>query len=119
VEPLADAVMERWFTPEFRNAEPWRVAEIREMLVATPPEGYAASCDALRVCDQHAALGRISVPTLVVSGADDPATPPAQGEELVAAIPGSRLEILPKTAHLANIERTEAFNRVVLEFLTA
>jgi 3-oxoadipate enol-lactonase len=117
VEPLADAVMERWFTPEFRRDQPERVAEVRAMLVATPAEGYAASCDGLADCDLHGVLAGISVETLVVAGADDPATPPAQAEELVAAIPGSRLEVIADTAHLANIEQTDVFNRTVLEFL--
>jgi 3-oxoadipate enol-lactonase len=119
VEPLADAVMERWFTARFRTEHPERVAEVRKMLVETPAEGYAASCDALQVCDQRAALPQISVPTLVVAGAEDPATPPAQAEELVAAVPGSRLEVIPDTAHLANIEQAKSFNRTILDFLTA
>jgi 3-oxoadipate enol-lactonase len=117
VEPLADAVMERWFTPEFRRDRPERVGEVRAMLVATPAEGYAASCDALAECDLRDVLARISVETLVVAGANDPATPPAQAEELVAAIPGSRLEVIADTAHLANIEQTDVFNRTILDFL--
>src|SRR5207253_657264 len=81
------------------------VARVRELLVATPAEGYAASCDALRKCDLRGELGRIPVPTLVVAGAKDPATPPEQAEEIAAAIPGSRLAIIPETAHFAQIEQ--------------
>ncbi len=118
VEPLADAVLERWFTTEFRAEQPDAVARVRELLVATPAEGYAASCDALRECDLRGELGRISVPTLVVAGARDPATPPEQAEEIAAAIPGSRLAIIPDAAHFAQIEQPEAFNRAVVEHLT-
>jgi 3-oxoadipate enol-lactonase len=118
VEALADAILERWFTARFRAEQPETVARIREMLVATPAEGYAASCEALAECDLRAELGSIRAPTLVLAGADDPATPPEQAEQLVAAIPGSRLVVIPDTAHFANVEKPEAFNRAILEHLS-
>jgi 3-oxoadipate enol-lactonase len=119
VEPLADATLERWFTPEFRAEQPDAVARVRAMLVATPAEGYAASCDALRDCDLRDELGSISVPTLIVAGEQDPATPPEQAKEIAAAIPGSQLTIIPDTAHFAQIEQPEVFNRTIVDFLSA
>jgi 3-oxoadipate enol-lactonase len=118
VEPLVEGVLERWFTPGFRAKHPERVEPVRRMLLATPAEGYAATCDALRDCDLRPILAGIRAPALVVAGEDDPATPPAQAEELAASIPGARLVVIPDTAHLANIEQTEAFNEAVLEHLT-
>ena len=117
IEPLADAVMERWFTAAFRAEHAGEVARTRAMLVATPAEGYAASCDALAACDLRPDLGSIRTPTLVVAGAEDPATPVEQAEGLVAAIPGSRLVVIPGTAHFAQLERTEDFNRAILSHL--
>jgi 3-oxoadipate enol-lactonase len=117
VEPLADATLERWFTARFRAERPEVVARVREMVVATPAEGYAASCDALRDCDLRDALGSISTPTLVVAGEQDPSTPPEQAAEIAAAIPGAQLTVIPDTAHFAQVEQADAFNRTIAEFL--
>jgi pimeloyl-ACP methyl ester carboxylesterase len=55
--------------------------------------------------DLRGELGRIAAPTLVVGGAEDPATPPDHARAIAAAIPGARLEILSPAAHLASVER--------------
>jgi 3-oxoadipate enol-lactonase len=117
VEPLADAVLERWLTPRFRAERPDDAARVRAMLVATPAEGYAAACDALADCDLRGSLGSIRTPTLVLAGADDPATPPTQGEEIAAAIPDARLVVVPDAAHFAQLEQPDAFAGAVLEHL--
>jgi 3-oxoadipate enol-lactonase len=117
VEPLADAVMERWFTERFREEHPDAVARVRAMLVATPAEGYAATCDALAACDLRGELDAIRTPTLVLAGRDDPATPPQQAEELASAIPNARLVVVPEAAHFAQLEQAETFASAVLEHL--
>jgi 3-oxoadipate enol-lactonase len=66
--------------------------------------------------DQRESVARISTPVLVISGAQDPATPPAAGRYLAATIPGARYVELD-AAHLSNIEQTAAFNQAVLQFL--
>jgi 3-oxoadipate enol-lactonase len=117
VEPLADAVLERWLTPGFRAERPADAARVRAMLVATPAEGYAAACDALADCDLRESLGSLRTPTLVLAGADDPATPPTQAEEIAAAIQDARLVIVPDAAHFAQLEQPDAFAGAVLEHL--
>lgn len=62
-------------------------------------------------------LGAITAPTLVIHGDRDPLVPFQQGELLAGAIPGARLLALPGVGHLPPLERTEEFNRVVLDFL--
>ena len=113
---LADAVVERWFTPEFRKASPRQVETIRTMLLETPPQGYAGCCAAIRDMDQRADLPRITAPTLVVAGSRDPATPMDKAEEIAALTPGAVLASL-EAAHLSNIEQAQAFTRLVIEFL--
>jgi 3-oxoadipate enol-lactonase len=113
VEPIADATMERWFTPAFAGA-----AAFRQTLVETPPEGYAACCDALRDWDFRGELGAVSAPTLVLVGADDPATPPDQAQLIADGIPGALLEVIPDSSHLLNVEQPEAFDRGALAHLT-
>lgn len=116
---MAPTVIERWFTEPFRLNAPERIAKVRDMLETTPGEGYAGSCEALRDMDQRAAIKAIAIPTLVVVGEDDPATPPEYARLIHDSIAGSRLEIIPAAAHLSNIEQTERFNEIVLAFLTS
>jgi 3-oxoadipate enol-lactonase len=103
VEAIADAVITRWFTDDFADAEPDTVRRMRDLIASTPPEGYAGCCEAVAAWDAVADLGRITAPTLVVSGVEDPATPPESQQVLADGIPGARLEVLPG-AHLATIE---------------
>ncbi|TCT12703.1 3-oxoadipate enol-lactonase [Tepidamorphus gemmatus] len=115
---VTDAVIERWFTPEFRAARPDKVAPVRRMLLDTPAAGYAGCCAAIRDMDQREAVTSIRIPTLVIGGSRDPATPASMAEELASSIPGARLSIL-EAAHLSNIEQEEAFNDTVSTFLRA
>ena len=114
---IADIVIERWFTKPFRDRAPQEVGRIRDMLLPTPPNGYCGCVAALRDMDQRETIKAIRVPTLVLAGALDPATPAEHGRLIHAAIAGSEFVLLPDVAHLSNVERTEAFNRVVREFL--
>jgi 3-oxoadipate enol-lactonase len=108
VAAIADVVLERWFTPAFRE-----VRRYREMLLSIPREGYARACDALRAWDVRGALGGISAPTFVIAGADDPSTPPADLEAIVAEIPGAELLVVDDARHLVSVERAEEFNEAV------
>lgn len=102
---VADGVLGRWFTPEFAEARPEVVARYLEMVSAAPPEGYASCCEAIADLDLRAELARVSAPTLVLVGAQDPSTPPAHAKTIVSAVPGARLEVLDPGAHLLNVER--------------
>jgi 3-oxoadipate enol-lactonase len=114
---LVDATMERWLTASFRAAAPEVESRLRATFEATPPEGYAGCCEAIRDMDLRPALSAIAAPTLVIAGAEDPATPPAWGEAIAGAIPDARLEVLAEAAHLANLERPEALTAAVAEHL--
>ena len=115
---IADPVLARWFTPGFVSRQPDVVDWARGLLTATSPVGYAGCCAAIQHMDLEPALASITAPTLVIAGADDPATPPAMAERIAAAIPGARLEIVPDAAHLANVEQPAIVNRLLLDFLT-
>lgn len=106
VDAVADAVLERWFTPQ---ADPDLVARMREMIVATPPEGYASATEVVAHLDLRPDLGQVTAPTLVISGAEDPACPPDVGRALAAGIPGAEFVELEGAAHLGNLERPEPF----------
>jgi 3-oxoadipate enol-lactonase len=118
VEPLADAALERWLTPGFTAADPSARTWVRSMLVDTPANGYAACCGAIERMDLRDALPAITAPTLVISGAQDPSTPPSDQALIAGAIPNARHEIFDPAGHLAAVERADDVNRLILEFLT-
>jgi 3-oxoadipate enol-lactonase len=64
-------------------------------------------------------LGAIACPSLILVGAEDRATPPGKSLRLAAAIPGARLEVLPRAGHLAALEDPEAVTARLLPFLVA
>ncbi len=114
---IADAVVERWFTPAFHASRPQTVEWAARMLRGTPAEGYVGCCEAIREMDLSGRLGAIQAPTLVIAGAEDPATPPHHAEFIRDSIPGAQLVVIPQAAHLANVEQPEAVTRALLDHL--
>ena len=112
LEAIVDAVMARWFTPAYGGVARWRA-----MFLSVDPEGYARCCEALAGWDAEADLARIEAPTLVVAGAEDPTSPPEDAYALAARLLDARVLVLEHAAHLANIERADAFNRLLEEHL--
>ncbi len=112
IEPIADAVLERWFTPA---CDPQVVGRFRAMLVATPREGYAGCCDAIAGMDLRGDLGSIRAPTLVLAGAEDPATPPDHGQAIAHGIPGAEFALIPDAAHLASVEQPDRATELILK----
>jgi 3-oxoadipate enol-lactonase len=85
-------------------------------LVETPPEVYAACCEALAAWDFRDQLTTIKAPTLVIAAAGDQAAPP-EDAELIARGIGAPKVVLPDAAHLANVEQPEAFSALVAQHL--
>ena len=114
---LADASLDRWFTATYRHRHPDEIQFIREMIAATPPEGYIGCCAALRDADLRPQMGSIQAPCLVIAATHDAATPPAEGQALCAAIRNSTYVEL-NAAHISPWEAHEEFGRAALEFLS-
>ena len=114
---LADGVVERWFTEAFRREPSITLDRVRQMIIDTPPHGYAACCAAIRDMDLRELITGIRVPTLVIVGEDDPATPPERAREIQSRIPGAQLEVIPDAAHLVNIEQDVAFDAALASLL--
>jgi 3-oxoadipate enol-lactonase len=108
--------MERWFTQGFRARAPQAIARMKEMFVATNPAGYVACVEAIRDMDFRASNPRVTTPTLVIVGKQDPATPPSAGEAIAHQIKGAKLMALD-AAHISNVEQPKAFTEAVLNFL--
>lgn len=117
-EALVETLLGRWFTPAFRAAAPELASSVGAMVAGADPEGYAGCCEAIAEMDQRADLVRVSAPTLVIGGAEDPVVPPALAVELHTSIAGSSLQILADAAHLANLEHPRRFGEVLLDHLS-
>lgn len=119
VAAVADAVVTRWITPARAEAEPELVAKLREMVMGTATEGYAAACDALSGWDNRAELGRITCPTLVLAGDQDPSTPPEVLREIADGVPGSTFVTLSPAAHVPTVEVPDRVSEALRAHLTA
>ena len=119
MEPLVQPTLERWFTERFRKGQPDVIDAVAKMIRSTPAAGYAGCCHAIAALDLTDKIGAIKIPTAVIVGEDDPGTPVAASRVMHERIAGSRLDILPKAAHLANMEQPEAFNRALATFLAS
>lgn len=114
---IADAVMERWFSPAFRRDRHLELAGWRNLFLRTDPAGYAATCATLRDADLTEAIGAISTPTLVVAGEEDGATPVELVRAGAKAIPGARFHILPGVGHIPSIEQPEEVAALIHQFI--
>jgi 3-oxoadipate enol-lactonase/4-carboxymuconolactone decarboxylase len=104
-----------WFGPDTAGT-PLGAALLAD-LRAADATAYAACCEAVADADLRADLPRITAPTLVVAGGDDPATPPAHAAEIARAVPGATLVTVPGAAHLAGVERPAEVTAALLAHL--
>ena len=114
---VAASVVERWFTKALLDARPDERVRWEQMIAATPTEGYAGCCEAIAKLDLRQDLAVVTAPTLVIAGAEDPATPPTKLQEIADGIADARLLVVPHAAHLANAERPDVVTPALLEHL--
>ena len=115
VEPC----IQRWVAAKARETRPDLVARFTAMIETTPLEGYAGWCGAIRTLDNTAKLNAITLPTLVVVGEEDPATPVAASQAIHTNIPSSKLVIMPGVSHMLSSENPAGFHAHILPFLAA
>jgi 3-oxoadipate enol-lactonase len=116
MEATVEPTVKRWFPAAFHARAPATIDRMRAMIRGTSVAGYVGCCEAIRDMDQRGSIRGIRRPTLVVIGANDPATTPQAGRDIQAAIPGAGIAVL-EAAHISNVEQPAAFTRVVEEFL--
>ncbi|MFI7535471.1 4-carboxymuconolactone decarboxylase [Streptosporangium sp. NPDC049376] len=119
MKPLADVLPARWFSAPETGTEAVieAVTEVRRMPYGVDAGSYAACCEALADYDLTGELGAVAAPTLVVAGADDPATPLAHALTLASGIPGALLTVVPGASHLAGVERPEEVTAAIVRHL--
>ena len=120
MEGMVEPTVQRWFTDDFKAANPQVLDGVRRMIRGTDPLGYYGCIAAFLTLDFSAGLHRVTAPTLFVSGANDHlGGPPAIMADLAARVPGARHMSVPDAAHIANIQNPSGFNAAIGEFLRA
>jgi 3-oxoadipate enol-lactonase len=104
---LTDFQVTRWFGDKFRAENPEVVEDCVDTFLRNDVGVYAQTCRMLGACDLRAGLPPIKVPTAIVVGDEDYATPPAMAEAMHKAIAGSTLTVLPGARHLTPLERPD------------
>jgi pimeloyl-ACP methyl ester carboxylesterase len=94
-------------------------ARVRSMAEETGAEAFLRQQKAIMTRpDMRPLLASIACPTLVLVGDGDELTPPPLSEEIAAGIAGSRLAVIADCGHLSTMERPEAVNRALVEWMT-
>ncbi|WP_374446728.1 alpha/beta fold hydrolase [Stella sp.] len=114
--PLVEPTVARWFTAPFVARNPPILDAVRADIRNTPVAGYVGCCGAIQTLALRDRIGDIRVPTLVIVGRDDPATPVAASAVIHRGIPGSTLVVLDDASHLSNIEQPAAFDAALAAF---
>jgi 3-oxoadipate enol-lactonase len=115
IESLADAVMERWFSPTFRASpqlELWR-----NMLVQQADAGYAGCCAAISGTDFFTPTSGLRLPCLGIAGGHDGSTPPDLVRETTDLVPGSKFHLMRGAGHLPCVEQPQEYAHVLGNFL--
>jgi 3-oxoadipate enol-lactonase len=115
IASIADMVLDRWFPKAFRaspDALPWCT-----MLLRTDPAGYIQTCRALSRADLRIGVANLSLPTLMIAGTEDQATPPALVQETAALISGARLTVLQGSGHIPAIDAPATTAAAITAFL--
>jgi 3-oxoadipate enol-lactonase len=117
IAAIADAIMQRWFTPAYRSPENPDSVGYTAMLTRTDVDGYAGTCAALRDADLTESTRALKVPTLLMVGDQDGSTPPDLVRSTAALIRGSEFRIVEGAGHLPCIEKPEAVASLIRGFL--
>ena len=114
-----DATIERWFTAEFRAANPGYIATVRDWVLANNPESYA-------LCRQVLAFGVVELirpqppithPTLIMTCENDSGSTPSMSQAIASEIRGSQVIVVPGLQHMGLTENPSFFIAALVDFL--
>ena len=115
---IAEAMLPKLLAPDSYENQPDLVDFVREMMLETSEDGIVGAQAAMRDRpDSTPDLAGLKVPVLVIHGEEDQLIPLAEAEAMAAALPMSRLEVIPGAGHLPNLEKPQEFNDAGREFL--
>jgi len=114
---IAEIAAKRVFSPAYLAAHPEKIEERKKVLLEIDPKAFQAACRILQETDLVPLLHHLKVPTLVVCGEFDQATPPALNKQIVEKVPGARYVELPGCGHCPPLEQPQQFLAVIKEFV--
>lgn len=117
MEAIGDAVMERWFTPDFRDKHADEVAGYRTMMTRIPMDGYIGTCAAIRDADLTDIATTLPQPTACIVGDQDVSTTPAIVAEMAKTIPGARYDVIKDCGHLPCVEQPHMLADIIKAFV--
>src|SRR5579871_502370 len=117
-QAVVEQLLPKLLTAETLQEQIGTTARLRAMMEIATPAGIAGALRGMALRpDSTDLLSQIQCPTLVLVGEEDGLTPPSDARMMAQCIPHAQLVTIPKAAHLANMERPEAFNRALSAFL--
>jgi 3-oxoadipate enol-lactonase len=115
---VADVAMRRLFAPDYQAEHPELIADRKARFLAMDERAFHSACAGLATLDLRPQLAGVTLPTLVLVGEMDEATPPPMSHELAAGLPSARLTVLPGCAHVPQLQAPELFLPAIEAYLT-
>jgi pimeloyl-ACP methyl ester carboxylesterase len=117
-DAVIEAMVPKLFAPSTLERRPELIASYRALMEKARPRAIVGALRGMAARpDRTADLPRIRVPSLVVVGADDVITTPAEARKIADSLPNARLAIIPESGHMAPVENPTACNQEILSFL--
>ncbi|MFZ0649835.1 MAG: alpha/beta fold hydrolase [Pseudolabrys sp.] len=114
---IAEIAAKRVFSPAYLSAHPEKIEERKKVLMGIEPKAFQAACRILQETDLVPLLHNMKVPTIVVCGEFDQATPPALNKQIVEKVPGAKYVELPGCGHCPPLEQAEQFLAAIKDFV--
>ena len=114
---VAEIAAKRVYSPAYLAAHPEKIDERKKVLLGIDPKGFQAACRILQDTDLVPLLSHLKVPTLVVCGEHDQATPPALNKEIAEKVTGAKYVELPGCGHCPQLEQPDAFLKAIGGFV--
>ncbi|MCP4936901.1 MAG: 3-oxoadipate enol-lactonase [bacterium] len=115
--PQVEGTIKRWFTKDFRDMGDEVIDQISDLIMRTPVNGYCGWGAAIRDLALTDQLGKISAPTQVIVGANDPGTPPADSQVIADGIKGAKLHNFEDASHMLPLQQPDRFIETLIDFL--
>jgi 3-oxoadipate enol-lactonase len=118
VEAVVESMLPKMMSPKTYQQKPELVQRVKQIMASTSLEGVLGDLMGMKERpDSNPTLSRISIPTLVIHGADDQIISGEETRQMHAQIRGALLETVPDAGHLLNLEQPEIFNQAVRRFI--
>ena len=116
---IADVAMRRLFAPAYQALHPELIADRKERFLRLNLETFHGACEALSAMDLRTAVTQLKIPSLIVVGELDEATPAPMSIELAELLPNATLIIFPGLAHVPQLQDPQAFLKGIESFIAA